>query len=110
MRRAARVDGNQRQIVEALRRAGATVQSLAAVGVGVPDLLVGLRRQSFLLEVKDPAQDPCKQRLTPAQVVWHRTWNGLPVAIVRTPEEALRAVGVKVSAEAFGDGFSEGAR
>lgn len=43
MRRAARTDANQTAIVEALRKCGASVQSLAAVGKGVPDLLVGLR-------------------------------------------------------------------
>ena len=39
--RAARVDDNHVAVVEALRKAGAMVQSLAAVGDGVPDLLIG---------------------------------------------------------------------
>ena len=41
MRRAARTDSNHEEIVKALRAVGATVQSLAGVGHGVPDLLVG---------------------------------------------------------------------
>ena len=41
MRQAAKVDDNQAAIVEALRSLGASVESLAAVGKGVPDLLVG---------------------------------------------------------------------
>jgi hypothetical protein len=45
MRRAAKIDANQPQIVEALRKAGATVHSLAAVGNGIPDLLVGAMRK-----------------------------------------------------------------
>lgn len=39
--RAAKVDKNQPEIVEALRAEGAVVQHLHAVGVGCPDLLVG---------------------------------------------------------------------
>lgn len=93
MRRAAKVDDNQEAIVAALRAAGATAQSLAQVGKGVPDLLVGYRRQSFLLEVKDPAQPPSKRALTADQQVWHRSWNGFPVAIVQTPDDALAAIG-----------------
>ena len=52
MRRAAKVDGNQAEIVSALRQVGAEVQSLASVGQGVPDLLVGFRSRNFLLECK----------------------------------------------------------
>ena len=40
MRRAARVDDNQGQIVDALRRVGCSVWSLAGVGKGFPDLAV----------------------------------------------------------------------
>jgi len=43
MRRTAKVDANHREIVDALRRIGAGVQSLAGVGNGVPDLLVYFR-------------------------------------------------------------------
>lgn len=43
MRRAPRTDANQAEIVAALRTRGALVQSLAGVGAGVPDLLVGWR-------------------------------------------------------------------
>ena len=53
MRRAAKVDANQAEIVQALRQIGAVVQSLAAVGNGCPDLLVGYRNRLFLLELKD---------------------------------------------------------
>lgn len=95
MRRAAAVDGNQRQIVQALRAVGATVQHLHQVGAGCPDLMVGYRRRTFLLEVKDPAQQPSRQRLTPDEETWHRVWKGLPVETVRTVAEALRAIGAQ---------------
>lgn len=88
-------DANQGAIVEALRKAGATVTSLHAVGGGVPDLLVGWVGRTFLLECKTlkGKRNPKAAPLTPAQIVWHQQWRG-QVAIVTTPEEALRAVGM----------------
>ncbi len=55
---------------------------------GRPDLLVGFRGETYLLEVKSP-----KGRLEDSQVTWHADWRGRPVAVVRTPTEALRAIG-----------------
>lgn len=93
MRRAAKIDANQTAIVSALRAAGASVQSLAAVGDGVPDFLVGFRGVNFTLECKDGNQPPSKQRLTADQVKWHAEWRGAPVVVVNSPEAALRAIG-----------------
>ena len=94
MRRAAKVDANQTQVVEALRAAGATVQSLAAVGQGVPDLLVGFRGQTVLLEVKNGRAPPSERRLTEDQLKWHGEWRGGPLAVVDGPDAALRVLGV----------------
>ena len=41
MRRAGKIDANQPEIVAALRDAGCSVLSLAQLGGGVPDLLIG---------------------------------------------------------------------
>lgn len=92
--RKAKVDTNQEVIVQALRAAGATVQSLAAVGHGVPDLLVGFRNQTVLLEVKDGAKRPSQRRLTEDQIKWHGQWNGGVLAIVDSAESALRVLGM----------------
>ena len=94
MRRAAKVDANQDQIVTALRAAGATVQSLAAVGKGVPDLLVGFQSQTLLLEVKDGNKPPSQRKLTEDQLKWHGAWKGGPLAVVDSPDAALRMLGV----------------
>jgi len=94
MRRAARVDANHAQVVSALRAAGASVQSLAAVGMGVPDLLVGIRMQTLLMEVKNGLLCPSAQLLTPDQLAWHGAWRGGAVAVVDGPDAALRALGV----------------
>lgn len=91
MRYRPRIDKNQPAIVKALRAAGASVQPLAAVGKGCPDLLVGFRGVNLLIEVKDGeagAESPSHYTLTPNQKTWHRDWHG-QVAIVNTPEEAL---------------------
>lgn len=92
MRRASKIDANQEQIVSALRAAGATVHSLAAVGNGLPDLLVGFKGVTFLMECKDGNKPPSKRRLTEDQLVWHGAWTGGPLCVVDGPEAALRAL------------------
>jgi Holliday junction resolvase len=91
MRRAAKVDRNQREIVKALRRSGCEVLSLAAIGVGCPDLLCFRAGQLFMLEVKDGHKFASQQKLTKHQISFHRRW---PVVVVNSIESALRAVGV----------------
>lgn len=91
--RAAKVDDNHVAVVQALRKAGATVQSLAGVGKGVPDLLVGIRGRTMLVEVKDGAKVPSARRLTEDQLKWHGAWQGGTLAVVDSPEAALRALG-----------------
>jgi len=91
MRRAAKVDANQGEIVAALRKIGATVQPLHAVGQGCPDLLVGWRGMTSLLEVKDGAKPPSARKLTEDQEKWHANWRG-QVAVVETVEQAIEAI------------------
>lgn len=94
MRRAARTDANHSEVVRALLDAGCSVQSLAMVGCGVPDLLVWSPTAGYVLvEVKDGDKAPSKRALTPDQVKFHRAWKG-PIAVVETVAEALAAVGV----------------
>ena len=94
MRRAAKIDANQEQVVQALRAIGATVQSLAGVGKGVPDLLVGYQGKTLLLEVKDGNKPPSERKLTEDQIKWHGAWRGGPLAVVDGPEAALRMLGM----------------
>jgi len=91
MRRAARTDANQADIVDALRAIGASVEILAAVGRGCPDLLVGYRGCNVLLEVKDGQKRPSKRKLTGDQEIWHRGWQGR-VIVVKSADEALAVV------------------
>jgi len=98
-RRAAKVDGNQGDIVAALEAVGASVQSLAAVGAGCPDLLVGYHGTNYALELKDPAQAPSDRRLTPMQKKWHAEWKGR-AHLVETVDQALLVVGAVKQARA----------
>jgi hypothetical protein len=74
--RAAKVDGNHPAIVDGLRKYGCTVQSLATIGKGCPDILVGWRCENFLFEIKDPSQPKNKRTLTDDQFLWHSNWSG----------------------------------
>jgi len=89
MRRNARVDSNHREIADALRAVGASVVSLAAIGRGVPDLLVGFRGVNYLLEIKTT-----KGKLTPDQTEFTALYRGV-VVVVRSVSEAYAAIGVK---------------
>lgn len=88
-RRAARTDANHAAVVGCLRACGCVVQSLAAVGGGVPDLLVWHRatRRVLLVEVKDGRKPPSERRLTPDQVRWHAEWQGAPLHVVERAED-----------------------
>ncbi len=87
------VDANQAEIVKALRKVGASVQSLASVGCGCPDLLVGLGGYTYLLEVKDGRRYASKRKLTKAQIEWQRRWSGSGPFLVECVEDALKAIG-----------------
>lgn len=88
MRVHGRVDNTQYEIVDALRGAGCTVWSLASIGGGMPDLLVGRAGVNYLLEVKS-----AKGRLTRLEMEFEVTHEG-QVATVRSAAEALAAVGL----------------
>lgn len=90
--RAAKVDANHDQIVMALRVVGATVQSLAGVGKGVPDLLVGYQGETYLIEVKDGNKVPSARKLTPDQQDWHVKWTGGTLRVANNVEEALNII------------------
>jgi hypothetical protein len=91
--RAKKVDFNQMEITATLRKIGATVQSLATVGNGCPDLLVGFQGINYLMEIKDGNKVPSAQELTPYQVKWHIEWCG-KVHIVRSVEDAFGVLGL----------------
>ena len=84
-----RVDGNQKSIVGALRDEGASVQSLASVGDGCPDLVVGLAGKTFLIEIKNGEKSPSHRMLTADQVQWVERWNGSAVIVLIDVSKAV---------------------
>lgn len=92
--RAAKIDANHEAVVTVLRAAGASVQSLAGVGKGVPDLLVGYKGQTLLMEIKDGFKAPSARLLNKDQLRWHGSWKGGSLAVVDSPDAALRILGV----------------
>jgi hypothetical protein len=89
---AKRIDDNHKSIVDGLRAVGATVQSLAALGKGAPDILCGFRNQNWTFEIKNPLMPPSKRKLTEAEEDWHDQWKG-QVSVIETLDEALIAIG-----------------
>ncbi len=117
---AKRVDANQKVVVAALRRVGASVTTTHEVSKGFPDIAVGVsgltlvgrfnRKEvlealalirgvkviegaTLLLEIKDGKQPPSKKKLTPDEVIWHEGWIGSK-AVVESETEALKVIGV----------------
>lgn len=89
--RHSRTDGNHAAIVAALRSIGASVVSLADIGNGCPDLLVGYRGQNLLLEVKDGRKPPSARKLTPAERKFFDDWRA-PIYIVYSEVDAVTLV------------------
>ena len=94
--RAAKIDANQNEIVEALRKIGCSVQILSSVGKGCPDLVVGIPFGTYgglniMMEIKDGNKPPSAQKLTSDQERWHSNWLGHKV-VVNSIESAIDAV------------------
>lgn len=80
MRRNARVDRNQQEIIRALRPIGASVYPLHSDRFsrrGCPDLWVGFRGKNWPLEVKSE-----RGRLNAEERTFHQSWHG-QVTVVR---------------------------
>ena len=90
MRRAAKVDTTHAAIRDGLRQLGCVVHDLAAVGGGIPDLLVGARGRWVLIEAKSPKKGlrGKPQQDFPALA----TQRGLPCHVAHDLEEAIDAV------------------
>lgn len=89
--RAARVDANQQEIVKALRSVGAYVRVITQ-GDGLPDLLVGYRGVTLLMEVKDGSKPPSAQKLTEAEQKFFDAWTGGALIKVTSVEDVIAAL------------------
>ena len=64
MRKKARVDANQKEIVQELRKRGISVLHTHQLGKGAPDIIVGYMNSNYLIELKDGNKSKSQQRLT----------------------------------------------
>lgn len=77
-------DKNEKEIIRALERCGASVQRLCVpTAKGVPDLLVGIQSSNYLIEVKTE-----KGKLSPDQIKFKDEWKG-QIFIIRSTQEAI---------------------
>lgn len=100
MRRAAKRDGNESEIVEAIRAAGYWCVQVSHAGL--PDLVCGRKGRPTicLLEVKDG-----NGQLTDAQLEFFRLSEGAYRFVVRSPESAVKILETWVGGA---NGSSEG--
>lgn len=85
MRRAARVDANQQEIVTCLRLVGYSVAHTHTVAAGFPDLVLGRYGRTWLAEIKRDE----KATYTPDQLAWRENWQGAPPLRFNSAGEAM---------------------
>lgn len=88
-----KVDRNQKQIVQELRSLGFSVFSIADIGKGYPDLVIGKFGKNVLIEVK---ADETKT-LTELEEKFFQEWQG-QVNIATCTEEILKIFDEKLAA------------
>lgn len=86
-----RVDDNQKQVVQNLRKCGYSVAILSNVGKGVPDILVGAKGRNYLFELKDGDKVPSQRKLTPDEIKFFDQWKG-QVEVAHTAEEIIEII------------------
>lgn len=75
MRRAARIDANQNDIVKQLRDLGYTVLIISQLK-NCFDILVGANGKNYAFEIKDGTKPPSQRELTPGEIQFHNNWTG----------------------------------
>lgn len=83
-----RVDANQNQIIHTFIALGASVLNLSRVGEGCPDILVGYKQHSVLVEIKRDE----KAKYTEPQIKFMQTWRGGPVSRIDSVDAAIRLI------------------
>jgi hypothetical protein len=85
---AKRVDENQKLIINTFIAMGASVLNLSRVGQGCPDLLIGYKNKSVLVEIKKDS----KAVFTEPQVKFMQNWRGGPVSRIDSVDAAIRLI------------------
>ena len=83
-----RVDENQKQLIHTFIALGASVLNLSTVGRGCPDLLIGYRGKSVLVEIKRDS----KASYTESQVKFMQNWRGGAISRIDSVDAAIRLI------------------
>jgi len=94
MRRDARVDVNQPNIVKGLRSLGATVLITSQLKNAF-DILVGYKGKLHIMEIKDPEKSPSKRRLSEGEDKCKKAFEkvGVPYNVVLSLDDAMKVIG-----------------
>jgi Holliday junction resolvase len=83
-----KVDANQKEIVSAFISLGSSVLNLSRVGEGCPDLLIGYKGKTVLVEVKSTE----KAKFTEPQIKFMQNWRGGTVSRIDSVDAAIRLI------------------
>lgn len=93
MRRKARVDDNQSEIVKALRKIpNVSVAVTSQLGQGYTDITIGFKGVNYLVEIKDGNKPKHQQKLTDDEERFHKSWTG-QIAVCSNLDEILELLG-----------------
>tara|TARA_R110000803_G_scaffold69665_1_gene132085 strand:+ start:530 stop:844 length:315 start_codon:yes stop_codon:yes gene_type:complete len=88
MRRNAKVDGNHKEIVDGLRKFGASVLSVAVLK-NCFDILVGYNGENYIMEIKNGMLSPSQKRLSIGENKFKNNWIGGKYHVVESLEQAI---------------------
>ncbi len=93
MRKYGKIDNNQTEIVNGLRKLGFSVESTASIGGGFPDIVVGYQGKNYLFEVKQKRSitNENPKPLTEHEKQFYESWRG-QYAVVTCVEDVLSVV------------------
>lgn len=91
MRKKARVDANQKEIVQQLRKLDISVLHTHQLGKGAPDLILGYRNENYLIELKDGSKTKAQQKLTQDELEFQAKWTG-NYAVCNSLDEILKVI------------------
>jgi len=95
---ARRTDNTHAPIREALRQVGATVLDTHTLGEGFPDLVVGYRHRTFLIECKTirPTREGGSHGESDLQRQLREGWRGADWLVVTSEHDALAQISMSV--------------
>ena len=81
-------DANHHLIIDVLRGNGVAIFDTSTLGRGMPDCVAWVRNAWHLVEIKNPESGYGRRGLNAIQKKWIAQWQGGPIYILRTIEEA----------------------